>query len=200
MKKEASEKKPNREKISFYCLIFVAAVVLLLLLWTIFGNNNTKMIKQQSYSNLIDTKEIAALSVSEFVYNGIAQSLKDNGEPDYNVLYKSTVKVSIDANNIEYTVNEEQKVITFSFPAFTIENPVINVGSISLIPNKQDLYMDDVIALCRNDALTEAKSSEKLLTSAQENIRSIIEAWYSPIIPDYSFEYIFDIAEGGELK
>lgn len=200
MEKVASVKKFDRKSILFIILFAFFVALSILLLWNIFGRDSSRIFKQQNYSTLIDTKEISALSVSEFVYNGIAQSLKDNGEPDYNVLYKSTVKVSIDANLIRYTADDGQKIVTFSFPAFTIENPVIDVGSISLIPNRQDLYMDEVITLCRNDALTEVKKSEKLITSAQENIRSIIEAWYSPVLPGYSFEYIFNATEGGEIK
>lgn len=149
---------------------------------------------------MINTREIAALSVSEFVYNGIAQSLKSNGDPDYIVLYKSTVKVSVDANGIDYTIDEEKKVVTFIFPEFTLEKPVIDVGSISIMPNRSNLFMDDVITLCREDALEEAKKSEKLISSAQENIRTIIEAWYSPVFEGYSFEYQFGSAEGGDAE
>lgn len=158
------------------------------------------MTKQESHSDLINTKEIAALSVSEFVYNGIAQSLKSNGELDYNVLYKSTVKVSVDANNIGYTLDEEKKLVTFIFPELTLEKPVIDVGSVSIIPNRSNLYMDDVISLCRADALEEAQKSLKLISSAQENIRTIIEAWYSPVLEGYSFEYQFSTAEGGDTE
>ena len=194
------DKKKSIERTSLIALLAVGIILLILLLGSLINGNNQKMVKQQSYSSLINTKEIAALSVSEFVYNGIAQSLKDNGEPDYNVLYKSTVKVSVDANGIKYSVDETQKTVTFIFPPFIIERPVIDVGSISLIPNRSNLYIDNVIALCRSDALAEAQKSEKLISSAQDNIRSIIEAWYSPVLKGYAFEYQFDIEEGSDNK
>ena len=60
--------------------------------------------------------------------------------------------------------------------------------------------MDDVISLCRADALEEAKKSLKLISSAQENICTIIEAWYSPVLEGYSFEYQFSAAEGGDTE
>ena len=202
MEKATTGKKMGGERISLILLIAFGAAVLILLLWSNFGGIGSGMTMQQSfsYSDLIDTKEIAALSVSEFVYNGIAQSLKDNGDPDYNVLYKSTVKVSADAGSIRYTIDEEQKTVTFTVSELSIEKPAIDVDSISLIPNKRDLVMKDVIALCRNDALAEAKKSEKLISSAQENYRSIIEGWYAPVLPGYTFEFVFDTAEGGEAE
>ena len=193
-------KKPNWEKISLIALCAVGTIILILLLWNIFSGNNLKMVQQQSHSDLINTKDISMLSVSEFVYNGIAQREKEDGSIDYNVFYKSTVKVSIDANKIEYTINEKEKKVTFNFPEFTIENPVIDVDSFSFIPSRNDLFVRDAIALCRNDALSEAKNSEKLISSAQENLKSIVEAWYSPVLEGYTFEYVFKTAEGGESK
>ena len=193
-------KKPNWEKISLIALCAVGTIILILLLWNIFSRNNSKMVQQQSHSDLINTKDISMLSVSEFVYNGIAQREKEDGSIDYNVFYKSTVKVSIDANKTEYTINEKEKKVTFNFPEFTVENPVIDVDSFSFIPSRNDLFVRDAIALCRNDALSEAKNSEKLISSAQENLKSIVEAWYSPVLEGYTFEYVFKTAEGGESK
>ncbi|MBQ6326802.1 MAG: DUF4230 domain-containing protein [Clostridia bacterium] len=199
MEKTAS-KKTNREKIELYALLVLGIILMVFTFSNLTGIGNPKLSKQESHSNLINTKEIAALSVSEFVYNGIAQSFKSNGEPDYNVFYKSTVKVSIDANNIDYTFNEKEKVVTFIFPEITLEKPVIDVGSVSIIPNRSNLYMDEVISLCRVDALEEAKKSLKLILSAQENIRTIIEAWYSPVLEGYAFEFQFSAAEGGDRE
>ncbi|QTE74263.1 DUF4230 domain-containing protein [Clostridiales bacterium FE2010] len=193
-------KKPDWEKISLITLIAIGIIFFILLLWNLLGGNGRPKTQQQTTSDLISTKEIANLSVSEFVYNGIAETYKENGDHDYSVLYKSTVKVSIDAEKIQYKSDEERKTITFSLPEFNIENPIIDINSISIIPNKTDLYVDDLIKLCRSDALIEAKKSDKLIASAEENLKSIMEAWYSPVLEGYSFEYQFDHAEGGEAK
>lgn len=192
-------KKINWEKVSLIALLAFGIVFLFLLLFSLFGGNRSQS-NHTTTSDLINTKEIATLSVSEFVYNGIARTYKENGEPDYNVLYNSTVKVSVDAESIDYVVDEEHKTVTFIFPEIEIENPVIDVDSLSTIPDKNDLYIDEVIKLCRNDALEEAKKSEKLITSAQENLKSIMEAWYSPSFKGYSFEYQFGALEGGDAK
>lgn len=200
MERMTPEKETIFEKLILFLLLAIGIVMFLLLSSKLLGIDTTKMVKQANHTELISANEIATLSVSEFVYNGIAQSRRENGEPEYNVLYKSTVKVSADVNKISYTIDEEQKIVTFVFPELTIDKPVIDVGSISIIPNKDNLFMDEVINLCRNDVQTEAIKSEKLISSAQENIQTIIEAWYSPVLPDYSFRYQFANAEGGEAK
>lgn len=200
MNNAAPKKKPDWERIALYVLLAVSIILMVYTFTTLTGIGHPKLTKQESHSDLINTKEIAALSVSEFVYNGIAQSLKTNGEPDYNVFYESTVKVSVEADNIHYTIDEEEKVVTFLFPELTLGKPVIDVGSVSIIPNRSNLYMDDVISLCRSDALEEAEKSEKLISSAQENIRTIIEAWYSPVFEGYSFDYQFGNAKGGDTE
>ena len=107
MENATSRKKTNWEKIALYALLVLSIILLVFTFTSLTGIGNPKLTKQESHSDLINTKEIAALSVSEFVYNSIAQSLKSNGDPDYNVLYKSTVKVSVDSNNISYTLDEE---------------------------------------------------------------------------------------------
>ena len=196
---KAPRKKVNWEKFSLFALLAFGVVFLFLLLFSAFGGNRL-ITRHVTTSDLINTKDIADLSVCEFVYNGIARTYKENGDPDYNILYNSTVKASIDADHISYNVDEKQKIVRFIFPEIEIGNPVIDVDSISTIPDKNDLYMDDVIKLCRSDALTEAKKSNKMISSAQENLKSIMEAWYSPVFDGYTFEYQFGSSEGGDGK
>ena len=77
---------------------------------------------------------------------------------------------------------------------------MIDVKSISTIPDRNDLYPDDLIRLCRADSFEEAQKSEKLISSAKENLMGIMEAWYSPVFDGYSFEYQFGLAKGGAAK
>ena len=198
--KKVSERKTDPEKIVLYVLAAVGAVLLLFAGIRLIGGNNAALTMQNGHSDLINIKEIANLSVSEFVYNGIAQSLKSNGNIDYNVLYKSTVKVSVNADKIRYEIDDTNKVITFFFPELTIEKPVIDVDSISFIPEKKDLYMDEIISLCRDDAFGEAKKSQKLIASAKENIQTIVEAWYMPVLRGYTLEYKFGFVKDSVVK
>lgn len=193
------DKKINWEKISLIALLAFGVVFLVLLLFSLFGGNSSQA-RHTTTSDLINTKEIATLSVSEFVYNGIARTYKENGDHDYNVFYKATVKVNVDAEKIDYAVDEDKKTVMFILPEFVIGRPVIDVSSLRTIPDRNDLYIDDVISLCRNDALEEAKKSDKLISSAQDNLKSILEAWYSPVFEGYTFEYQFGTAKGGETK
>ena len=192
-------KKIDKEKMALIALFILGAIILFLLLLSIVSKNKPQT-NHTTQSDLINTKDIATLSVSEFVYNGIARTYKENGEPDFNALYRSTVKVSVDADNIDYSVDEENKTIRLIFPEFDIQRPIIDEGSISVIPDRKDLEPDELIKLCRADSLEEAKKSGKLISSARENLKSIMEAWYSPVFEGYTFEYQFGTAEGGEAE
>ena len=191
------KKKVNYEQIFLYILFVICVVFLFLILFSVFGGNHSK-VYHTTASDLINTEEIATLSVSEFVYNGIARTYKENGEPDYNVIYHSTVKVSINADQIKYAVDEEHKIVKFIFPEIEIGKPIIDIYSLSTIPDKKDLYIDEIIRLCREDALDETKKSNKLIESAQENLKTIMEVWYSPVFSGYTFEYQFVTPESGE--
>ena len=199
MENAAPKKKYDWERISLIGLLVFGIVILFFLVSSILDGKSPQA-QHSTTSDLINTKDIAALSVSEFVYNGIARTYKDNGEPDYNVLYKSTVKASVDADNVDYFVDEEKKIVTFIFPEITIERPSVDENSIKTIPDRSDLYPDDLFSLCRADAYKGASKSEKLISCAQENIKSIMKAWYSPFFEEYTFKYIFGAAEGGEAR
>ena len=187
--------------VAFIAVIIACVVMSVFIVMNIITQNDSGQEHFKSTSTLINTEEIAALSVSEFVYNGIAQIDKSNGEVDYNILYNSTVKVSVDAEHINYNVDEEGKVITFEFSEFTYESPIIDVDSLRFIPSEKAIGMKDAITLCRKDVLDEAKKSEKLILLAKDNLKSIIEAWYSSIFEGYRFEFVFETAkEGSETE
>ena len=104
-------------------------------------------------------------------------------------MYRSTVKVGINADDIALTVDDKQKIVTFNFPEFTIQKPLIDESSIEILPNKRDLFMDELLALCRNDVIEKTTDSNILVKSAEKNLESVIEAWYSSVFEGYSFEY-----------
>ena len=198
--KTARGGRPGWERTALVALPALGVVFLALLLWGLAAGNGTPAVTQKTSSELISTKEIAELSVSEFVYNGIAQTYRANGEHDYNVLYRATVKAGVDAERITCEVDGERKTVVFNLPEFRIGTPVVDVGSIDTMPKQDNLYIDEVLKLCRKDVLAEAEKSGRFLASARENLKSAIEAWYSPVFEGYTFEYRFPDEEGGKGK
>ena len=81
MESKAPRKKVNWEKFSLFALLAFGVVFLFLLLFSAFGGNRL-ITRHVTTSDLINTKDIADLSVCEFVYNGIARTYKENGDPD----------------------------------------------------------------------------------------------------------------------
>ena len=91
------------------CLILIIALCIFLAIKLTFNLNPQKE-RFSTSSSLIDVKDIARLSVSEFLYNGIGQTFKSNGEPEMNILYEATVKASIDPEEIKCKVDDDKKV------------------------------------------------------------------------------------------
>ena len=199
MSEKTAHKKIPWVKICLIVMLVACGFLFVRLLLNLFDREPPKEYFRSS-STLINTEEIASLSVSEFIYNGIAQFEKSNGDIDCNILYNSTVKVSVDVENIRFDVDDKDKIVTFTFSEFTYRDPVIDPDSFRFIPSDKIVEIKDAIALCRKDALAEAKKSDKLLSLAEDNLKSIVEAWYSPIFDGYTFEFVFETVEGGEAE
>ncbi len=185
------------------CLVLLLIITIVIIVMLIGKKSDNTSQSQEPVvlsksSDLIDFKEIALLSTSECVCNGIAQYRDSSGEIMYDALYKSTVKVNVDVEKIKYTVDDEQKKIIISVPEFVVEDPVIDVDSIQVVSPKKNYPMSDIIACCRQDALKEVNKNDQFLTIAKENLQAVIEAWYSPVLEGYTFAYEFDAAESGE--
>ncbi len=181
------------------CLILIIALCIFLAIKLTFNLNPQKE-KFSTSSSLIDVKDIARLSVSEFVYNGIGQTFKSNGEPEMNILYKATVKVSIDPEDIKCKVDDDKKVVAFTLPPFTLQDAIIDTSSIKYIPDGESMEIKDAITICRKDAMAAAEKSEKLMLLAKDNLRAIVVAWYSPILDGYTFEFVFTEPDGSEAE
>ena len=60
---------------------------------------------------------IENLSSAEFVYNGIAEKHKDNSdEIEYRVAYEATVKVGVKMSDIDFDIDQSNKVIVPACP------------------------------------------------------------------------------------
>ena len=181
------------EKILLTVLRVSPVILLIVLLLSQCGKKGDKQkVQQTTTSDLISIEEISSLSVCEYAYNGIVQYDDDH------ILYKSTVKVSADPEKIQYTVDEENKKVVFVIPELTVEQPVIDIDSNRFMDKGPALEIHEAIKICRNDAYQRARTSDKLIASARENLKAVIEAWYSSVLNGYTIEFQDDAAKGGD--
>ncbi|MDO4788247.1 MAG: DUF4230 domain-containing protein [Johnsonella sp.] len=144
-------------------------------------------------STLKEAIDIAELSTSQFTYNGIAKLYQDEkkGRVKCHIRYNATVKAGIDMHAVRFEINDVSRTIRPILPEIRITSNTVDEKSLSFIPNNTKLELKDALVLCREDALAEAKESKELLISAEENLRSVIEALLLPLIAAQGYTIIW---------
>ena len=127
---------------------------------------------------------INELSTAEFIYNGIADKY-DEKNPDKiecHIAYEATIKIGIDMDKVKFSIDKENKTVTPKLPEITINTATVNTDTLSYMPENPKIEIKDIITLCKNDALNEAGEAPELYQTAEENLKSAIEALLSPIL------------------
>ena len=144
-------------------------------------------------SQLEQAINIDDLSTAEFIYNGIAEKYKEDSEDEIEcyVSYNSSVKVGIKMGDVKFKINKDKKEIIPVLPVLKINIATVDPDSISYIPKNPDIELKEVIKLCKKDAMREANDSKELYETAEENIKSVIEALLEPIISSKGYTIIW---------
>ena len=167
--------------------IAVLAVLVVLLVFLL-----TRGTTQSEYyfsSQLTEALDIAELSTSEFIYNGVALVHDpDSQKILYRIAYHSTIKVGIQMSDIAFDIDEEQKTVKPVLPSVTLQSPVVDPSSIDYLPNApKGVDLQASLAACKENAYQEAEYSGKLIQLAEENMRSIVEALLSPVVENAGY-------------
>ncbi len=144
-------------------------------------------------STLRDVMSISELSTGEFYYNGVVSVPKkfNSDKIDYSLKYDSTVKAGINTDDIEFEIDSDKKTITPILPEIKINDVIIDSSSISAIPADTDVNLKTAISYCKEDALNEANSSEKLKETAESNLQDSITAILTPILKESGYEIVW---------
>lgn len=174
------------------CIVFLAGIISVItvkagLLDKILG---TSMVTSSQLEQAIYIDE---LSTAEFIYNGIAEKYKEDNEDEIEcyVAYNSSVKVGIKMEDVKFKINKDKKKITPVLPALKINIATVDPDSISYIPKNPDIELKEVIKLCKEDAMREANDSKELYETAEENIKSVIEALLDPVVSSKGYSIIW---------
>ena len=153
--------------------------------------NNAKETTITTESQLERVVNVSKLSSAKFSYNGIAVKKDDKGRDEYHVKYKSTVTASFSMNDIKFSEDKDAKKIIASLPAPRIDSPVIDSSSLAFFERNPDTDLQEVITLCKQDALREIKADGEITTTATDNIKKTVEALTKPILEEkgYTLEY-----------
>lgn len=182
--------KSRKAKMLAVLCIFLVVVICVLLLVLI---DKSRLRAEYDFkSRLIEAIDIGELSTSKLIYNGIVDIYDEKGQKVvYSIAYDSTIKVGVQVEDIDFNVDAAQKTVRIVLPDISIQTPVIDASSLNFIPSNPSIDLKTAIAACRDDALREAEQSEKLIQTAKENLKSIIEALTLPLLKDegYAIEW-----------
>lgn len=137
-----------------------------------------------SASTLMDAVDISELSTAQYTYKGIVTKYSNEKQTRIKcrIYYEAKVKAGIDMGEIDFNIDEENKVVRPILPAIKITVKSVDESSIDYMPSNTKIDLKEVLSLCKDDVEKEAMSSMELLNTAENNLKSIIEALLYPIL------------------
>lgn len=160
--------------------VLLIIIVILIKFPSIFQKGEESVVSSAMLTQVV---EVSDLSSAQFTYNGIAQVYAPDGQTvKCNVKYAAKVKAGVNMKDIEFNIDDENKTVTPVLPDIKISAATVDAEQLSFIPENTTAELKDVLKACEEDAQTEASESPQLMESAEENLRSIIEALIYPVL------------------
>ena len=189
--------KPKRKRLLVPAIVLVVVVVVAVLAVGLFLPGQASKLQKENYvTSAMLEKAIAVdrLSTAEFVYNGIAEHYREEGEEhnplfiwesddpvNYRVCYKATVKAGIDMKDVRFSVDNDAKTVEAVLPEISL-SCTVDPNDMQFIPENSDANIRTAFQICEQDVENEARNTEKLYELARENLRSTIEALTQPVL------------------
>ena len=145
-------------------------------------------------STLTDAIDISELSTAQFTYNGIAELYKDEAKQKLKcyIRYSTKVKAGIDMSEVTFAIDDEAMTVRPILPEITITANTVDDSALSFIPENAKVEVSEALIACKEDAETEAMESSELFESAEDNLKSIIEALLYPILAPEGYTIVWD--------
>ena len=179
-----------KKKIVLILLIIAVVIVAVVLGPTLLHKFQKKNIITSS--QLQEAIDISELSTAEFVYNGIVEKYDEEKQKiECQIAYDARVKVGIDMKQVTFEIDEDNKTVTPVLPDISVNIASIDPESLSYIPKNPNMELDEIVKLCKADAIEEANNTPKLYETAEENLRTTIEALLIPLLDSagYSIQW-----------
>ncbi len=155
-------------------------------------------------ANLEKIIKISQLRTFTYNYNSICD-VTENRKIVYHVAYKGTVEMGIEADDIQYIIDEQNLSIKILLPEVTIQEPSVDPGSLKYI------FVDDSYdtpsvgtraqSYCLADLRNKIADEPIMMELAKENTKREVEAMFGPIVHQYYSQYTFVVefaADEGE--
>lgn len=190
-----SERRSNRAR-SFIRLpislkIGIALGVLAVIALTIIGGSFLHNFLQPNEiltsSQLAKMVNVSRLSTAEFIYNGIAEQVDDEGNVRCHIYYEAKIGAGVDMSQIQFEIDQENRIVYPIIPEIEIEEPEIDEASIEFFERNPNISTQDVMRVCKEDAQSEAEETGQIYETALINMRSAVEALTNPLVESYGY-------------
>ncbi len=192
--------KEKYKKAVWIATIAVAGLILLIGI-LLFSNvmdqkKEAEIISKSTLEKIINVSE---LSTFEAVYNGIAQVMNEDNpkETDYYVSYDTKVKAGIDFEQVDVSVDNENKKITVVLPEVEITDVEVDITSLDYIfmndGANTETVSEQAYKACIEDVSGESAGEKAIYELARQNARNIVEALISPFVKQLDAEYVLEI-------
>ncbi len=183
-------KLPRKAKIAVFAVVAVVAVGFfrIVLPWMT-DNHETQYLTTSDLKSAVD---IDSLSTIDYAYHGIAEKHGKflwQDRVDYRVKYEAHIRASYTLSDIQFGINEENKVVTTYLPEAQIGDPQLDNSKFGYLPESATADMKDVIALCREDAANDV-DKEEIKEQAEASLKDTVKALTLPLLGDeYQLEF-----------
>lgn len=170
-------------------LALIALVISLLIHFS--ETNKAQIMTSATLEKAIDVSD---LSTAQFTYNGIAEIYKDitHKKVKCYIRYNAKVKAGINMEDVKFEIDNENMTVRPILPKIKINSNIVDEKSLSFIPESTSIELSEALTTCQEDAEKEARESDELLSSAQENLEAIIEALLYPIVSEQGYRIVYD--------
>lgn len=167
-----------------FIIVFAGVIVPLVL-----DDDETQYITETSLKEAVNVENLAAI---DYTYKGIAESTGQflwMDTVDYRVKYEAHVRANYKMSEIEFTMDETNRMIIAYLPEAEIGSPVLDETKFGYLPERAMADMKDVLALCKEDAARDLDIDEMRI-EASRSLQNIIIALTMPLLgDDWSLEF-----------
>ena len=151
-----------------------------------------------SEAQIEEVFEINELQTADYIYNAVTRVYDTDGKTlKYYVAYEGKVTAGIDFSNVQVQVDEDSKTINISLPKVTVQDAIVEAGTLEYIFEDEEYNTDDVFkeayTICQKDLDKRAVSEGKLLNIAKENAKQVVEAMIAPWVEQIDSTYSLNI-------
>lgn len=142
-------------------------------------------------SALKDAVGVGRLVSASAGYEGVAVKTNDKGEEICHIYYETTVFSYVNVNNIEFSIDDENKTVTPNLPEQELDVDIPSSSSITYFEDNPDVSFWEALRLCEADAKNEATDNQALISCGQANLRKIVETLIAPVLngTDYKISW-----------